>query len=130
MACNRSVRPIGLAGALSMAAAVACAQVPAAFHGTWKVVWQGKTQELNSQLVLRESGGSWQTYHVTSKSDACQGREVPVAVASAASDAVTLKLKFSEVMAGCNDVTVKLRREADGAVTGTRSNQPVTLVRQ
>jgi hypothetical protein len=119
--------PSGLAFILSMAATVAVAQVPAAFHGTWKVTWQGKTQALNSKMVLREDGGSWQTFNVSSKSDACNGREVPIAVASAASDAVTLKLMFSEVMNGCNDVTVKLRLGEGGGVLGTRSNQPVTL---
>lgn len=118
----------GCAAALAQADAPATA--PAAFHGTWKVVWQGKSNELTSKLVLAENGGSWQTYNVSSKSDACQGREVAVAVAQAASDAVTLKLKFSEVMAGCNDVTLKLRRGDDGAISGTRSNQPVTLTRQ
>lgn len=121
---------IGWSSALALAQAVAPPPVPAAFHGSWKVVWQGKSNELTSKLVLAEGGGSWQTYNVGSKSDACQGREVAVAVAQAASDAVTLKLKFSEVMAGCNDVTVKLRRAEDGAITGTRSNQPVTLTKQ
>jgi hypothetical protein len=120
---------IGWSSALALAQAAAPA-LPGTFHGTWKVVWQGKSNELTSKLVLAENGGSWQTYNVSSKSDACQGREVAVAVAQAASDAVTLKLKFSEVMAGCNDVTLKLRRGDDGAISGTRSNQPVTLTRQ
>lgn len=116
--------------ALAAATAALAEPVPAAFHGTWKVVWQGKSQELTSKLVLGEAGGSWQTYNVSSKSDACQGREVAVAVASAASDAVTLKLKFSDVMSGCNDVTVRLRQGEGGAIAGTRGNQPVTLTKQ
>lgn len=120
----------GSCAAAALAQTEAPAVVPSGFHGTWKVVWQGKSNELTSKLVLTEGGGRWQTYNVGSKSDACQGREVAVAVAAAASDAVTLKLKFSEVMAGCNDVTVKLRRADDGAISGTRGSQPVTLTRQ
>lgn len=108
----------------------ALAQVPAPFVGTWNVSWQGKSNALSAKMVLTESGGRWQTFNVTSKADFCYGREVVAAVDSASEDAVTLKLKFSEALAGCNDVTVKLKRGEDGAVSGTRSGAPLTMVKQ
>lgn len=108
----------------------ALAQVPAPFVGTWNVSWQGKANTISAKMVLTESGGQWQAFNVASKADFCYGREVPIAVDSAGADAVTLKLKFSEALAGCNDVTVKLKRGEDGAVSGTRSGAPLTMVKQ
>ena len=104
--------------------------VPAPFIGSWKVSWQGKAKPLSGEMVLTESGGHWQTFNVASGTNACYGKEVPIGVQSASPDAVTLQLKFSEVINGCGSITVKLQRGADGAVTGTRSGEPLTLVKQ
>lgn len=122
--------PRCLAACLLLATGLTWAQMPAPFVGTWSATWQGKTKAISAKMVLTESGGRWQSFNVASQSDACYGREVPIAVDSATDDAVTLKLKFSEVLAGCSDVTVKLKRGEDGAVSGTRSGAPLTLVKQ
>lgn len=103
--------------------------IPAPFVGTWKVSWQGKTRPLSAEMVLTATGGRWQTFNVTSASNHCFGREVPVAVQSASTDAVTLQLRFSEVIDGCGNVTVKLQQAADGTITGTRGGEALTLVR-
>ncbi|MFO1339896.1 MAG: hypothetical protein U1F53_16990 [Burkholderiaceae bacterium] len=128
----------GLMAALWCCAALVQAQapdkapdrVPAPFVGTWKVTWEGKSRPLTAEMVLTESGGHWQTFNVGSKTNSCSGRTVPIAVKSASADAVALQLRFSEVINGCDNVSVKLQRGADGAITGTRSGEPLTLVKQ
>jgi hypothetical protein len=124
-----------LAAALGCAAIVqaqapAPIAVPAPFVGTWKVSWQGQSKPLTAEMVLTDSGGRWHTFNAASKTNSCQGREVPIAVQSASPDAVTLHLQFSEVINGCGNVTVKLQRGADGTLSGTRSGEPLTLVKQ
>lgn len=111
------------------APAPAAEAVPAPFVGTWKVSWQGKTKPLSAEMVLTAAGGRWQTFNVASQTNHCFGREVPIAVQSASADAVTLQLRFSDVIDGCGNVTVKLQQAADGTITGTRSGEALTLVR-
>ena len=103
-------------------------QMPAPFIGTWNVQWQGKANVISAKLVLTETGGRWQAFNVASKADYCYGREVGVAIDGASDNAVTLKLKFSEALAGCSDVTVRLKRDEAGTFSGTRSGAPLTLL--
>lgn len=104
--------------------------VPAAFVGNWKATWAGKTKPIDAEMTLNEAGGRWQSYNVASSTNACYGRAVPIVVQSATDDAVTLKLKFSEIVDNCTDVTVKMQRQPDGSITGTRSGEPLTLVKK
>lgn len=108
----------------------ALGQVPAPFVGTWNVSWQGKANTISAKMVLTETGGRWQAFNVASGSDFCYGREVAIAVQTASPSAVALKLKFSEALAGCSDIPVRLLRGEDGTITGTRMGAPLTLVKQ
>jgi hypothetical protein len=99
------------------------------FLGKWKVTWEGAKQIYQATLIIDGTGGTWRTL-THSKFDSCAGKEVPIAVQSSSADAMTIKLKFSEVLQGCNDGTVKLTRVDDKTITGKRGNLDLVLSRE
>jgi hypothetical protein len=99
------------------------------FLGKWKVTWEGAKKILQATLIIDGSGGSWQTLD-HSRVDPCVGKEVPIAIQSSSADAMTIKLKFSEVLQGCSDATVKLKRVDDKTIAGTRGKADLVLSRE
>ncbi|MCA0242681.1 MAG: hypothetical protein LCI02_17665 [Proteobacteria bacterium] len=117
-------------GILCLAAsALASAQTPSAFLGTWTVTWDGGKRPQQARLVITESGGTWKQAAST-KLDPCLGREVPVSLEGVDGDAATIHLKFSEALPGCTDVKIKVRKLNDKALAGTRGQAEVAFARE
>ena len=109
---------------------ITTAQTPSAFVGSWKVTWEGDKRQHEARLVLAESGGgSWKTF-AQKKGNPCMGREVPVSIEGLSQDTIVLKLKFSEAIAGCTDSSVTLKRLNDKAISGSREDVALTIVRE
>lgn len=114
---------------LAMTLGFALAQPANPFLGKWKVTWSGPTRELEAELVVTDSGGSWKLF-ASSAFDPCVGREVPIAIESLSAEDATIKLKFSEVVNGCPDLTVRLKRVDANTATGTRGKVAMSLTRK
>jgi len=104
------------------------AQTPAGFVGNWTATWQGERRPFEAKVVLTSSGGTWKTA-AANRNDPCVGIEAPVAVMPNGDDDAGLRLKFSEALAGCQDVTMSLHKVDDKTLSGTRGKMPVTLTR-
>ena len=117
----------GLSTCCLFACALASAQTPPAFVGTWKVTWQG-ARPLEARLVVSESGGTWQTF-ATSRTDPCVGREVPIAFEEINGDEATVRLKFSEALRVCVDITIRIKKLSEKALAGTRGATVLTITR-
>ncbi len=114
---------------LAAAASAGWAQLPAAFQGRWEMQWTGRSGlALSGTMLLGEHGGTWHG-HRPRVDDNCAALEVPVEIRSVRDDAVTLRLRYADTLAGCGDGTVRLRLGADGRVTGTRGQAPLELQR-
>ena len=105
------------------------AQTSPSFTGSWKVAWQGeKRLEEATLVILDDGGGTWKT-STSSRMNNCVGMAVPIAVKKIADDEATVKLKFSEVLTGCIDSTLKLKLIDDKTMTGTRGKFDLTISR-
>ena len=105
------------------------AQVPAPFLGSWNATWQTDNRSYEAQLNVTSHGGTWQTA-TRDRTNACAGREVPMKVVTSSDSSVQFLLQFSEVLAGCKNVTVALKANPDGTVTGTRSQFELKLTKK
>ena len=47
---------------LAVSSCVAFGQSASPFNGKWKVKWQTEKRQLEADLVIEESGGSWKTF--------------------------------------------------------------------
>ena len=103
------------------------------FHGSWNVKWEGQSSNgdvsRTAKLVVADTGGSWQTHLTRIQKDPCNGQKVPIAITSSTSDTMVIRLKFSEVIQGCNDGTVGLKLDGT-TVTGTRGKDKLVLTKQ
>jgi hypothetical protein len=116
-------------GAVAFAtlATIATAQSQDSYDGTWKATFKGTTRLLEARVVIKGTGGSWKTF-ATSRDNRCIGLEAPITVTTATADALNFAARFSDVIAGCENFTVEVKR--DGAVLkGTRGGVPVEMVR-
>ncbi len=109
--------------------ALAGAQTPPVYLGTWKVTWQGERRLQEAVLKVSESGGTWKAA-TSSRNDPCVGREAPISFEEINGDEATLRLKFSEALRGCADTTIKLKKLSDKAMTGTREAVEMTFTRE
>ena len=66
-------------------------------------------------MEITETGGTWKTATM-SRNNACFGRQVPIQHDRATSDSLDMTLKFSDVITGCNNATVKLRLDDKGTI--------------
>ena len=79
------------------------------FNGNWKANWQGKFKPAEAIVVIDKNGGSWTTLDVN-KFNKCVGIKVPIAINSLTPEGFTMKLNFSEIVQGCDDITMKFHR--------------------
>jgi hypothetical protein len=101
------------------------------FVGDWKVSWQGEKRAWQANLTINESGGSWQTFSAMRKeTNVCIGREVPISIKSSSAEAMTIKLKYSEVLRGCADGQIVLTRVDDTTIAGKLRNWDLMLSRK
>lgn len=114
---------------LAICSVAAFSQPANPFLGKWKVTWEGAKQIYQATLIIDGTGGSWKTL-AHNRHDPCVGKEVPIAIQSSSADAMTIKLKFSEVLQGCTDSTVKLTRVDDKTFTGKRGKSDLVLSRE
>ena len=105
------------------------AQVPAPFIGTWKAAWQTEKKSYEAEFSISDSGGQWQTA-TSNSNNPCVGREVPMKLESTSDHSAQFVLQFSEVLIGCQNVTVTMKTGPDGTVTGTRSKIELTLTKK
>jgi hypothetical protein len=108
------------------------AQVPSALIGNWVIHWADHRPE-RSVLIVTDSGGTWQTQISEVESylhkDPCIGRRVPIAVQPLQESQFLVRLKFSAVIAGCSDASLKVGIGGDGSISGMRGKHPLTFVR-
>ena len=105
------------------------AQTATDFSGSWKVTWQGETRPQEAKLVISDTRGTWRTF-ASSRTDGCVGKEVPISLERLADGEAVVKLKFSEVLTGCVDATIKLKKIDEISMTGLRGKAELTVVRQ
>jgi hypothetical protein len=106
------------------------AQTSLSFTGSWKVAWQGEKRLEEATLVIAEDGGgTWRTA-TSSRTNNCVGKEVPISLKKTADNEATVKLKFSEVLPGCADSTLKLKLLDEKSMSGTRGKFDLTAVRE
>lgn len=118
---------IVLAILLCASSAAAIAQTNP-FIGKWTASWAGERRSFEASLVIEQSGGTWRTL-TRNKLDNCAGREVPISIESTSPEAMTIQLKFSEVLQGCANAKVELKRVDENTLTGTRGTHELKLVR-
>ncbi|MBX3644159.1 MAG: hypothetical protein KF720_13955 [Rubrivivax sp.] len=123
------LRKLILPLALAVACPLALADAAAPFIGKWNAQWQTDKQSYEAVMEITETGGTWKTATM-SRNNACFGRQVPIQHDRATSDSLDMTLKFSDVITGCNNATVKLRLDDKGNVIGTRSGYPLQLKRE
>lgn len=105
------------------------AQTSTDFSGSWKVTWQGATRPQEAKLVINDTLGTWKTF-ASSSYDGCVGKEVPISLKRVSDSEATVKLKFSEVVTGCADGTITLKKIDEKSMTGLRGKAELTVVRQ
>ncbi len=98
------------------------------FIGKWTASWTGDRRSLEASLVIEQTGGTWRTL-TRNKLDNCAGREAPIAIESFTPDSMTMQLKYSEVLQGCTDSKVELKRVDENTLTGTRGAYVFKVVR-
>jgi len=113
---------------LMVATSLAMAQVAKPFIGTWKTEWETDKQTYEAEMVVTETGGTWKT-QTSRRNNPCFGREVPLQHDAATERSLSMTLKFSDVITGCRNVSVKLDLDGAGAVIGKRSNYDLKLTR-
>ena len=114
---------------LLIGASIANADTANPFFGKWKAEWQTAKKMQEAHFVIDDKGGTWRTLS-SPKSNPCVGKEVPIQIENSSPGAMTLKLKFSEVLQGCADATIHLKRTDDGTVSGRRGKADVALTRE
>lgn len=123
------IRRLCACAALILASPLALADVAQPFLGKWSVEWHSSKRTYQAVMVITETGGTWQTA-TQDRNNPCAGREVPLQHDSASADSLNLTLKFSDVMTGCGNVSVKLRLDDKGQVVGKRSEFDLKLERK
>ena len=123
------LRNLSLCGAFAIVSSLAMAQAPKAFVGKWDVEWEFEKNSYEATMVVTDSGGTWQTA-AKRRSNPCFGREVPLQFDNVTATTLDMTLKFSDVIPDCKNVKVKLQVDANGVVTGQRSNLELKLKRQ
>lgn len=112
-------------------ASIAFAQSPDVFHGKWKVTWQFPRQSFEANLVLAAEGSTWQTIGGRpSREDPCATRKVPVSLEAKNETQAVLILRFSEVLTGCEDRTVRMNLTSPGAATGRRGSTELVFAKE
>lgn len=134
----KSVRNVVLLVLMTIGTSV-LAQSPNPFVGTWKVTWEQMTRGIGvvpggmrtfeAEMIIAASGGSWKTSS-SRGDDPCVGKEVPIAIEKQTDDELNVRLKFSEVVQGCSDAMVRLKRVDDKKLTGTRGKSELTATKQ
>ena len=99
------------------------------FIGNWAVTWEGHRKLNEADLEITETGGHWQTY-AWNGLDPCIGRRAPIERVRADGNRQVLVVRFSQALQGCRDVRIVLRAAADGSLSGTRGENPLTLTRK
>jgi hypothetical protein len=107
------------------------AQQASAYAGQWKgelVPGSGRSLALNVE-VTADGKGTWDT-SARSKTNPCAGLKSPLTVVSATEEALEFQVKMSDVVAGCPDFKVKLKRADEKTLKGQRGADGVSLTRQ
>lgn len=117
-----------LLGCLGALATTALAQQPAPLQGKWVGFMKGQgLGELNVELVVAESGGSWRFYPRGNSGlrNPCVGKEFPIVVKSQNATDLVFEIKGSQVMQGCIDQAATLKstdgKTLEGALGDGRS---------
>ncbi len=112
-------------------ASIAPAQSPDAFHGTWKVTWQGTRKVNEAKLHLATEDSAWQIIGSgSSKDDPCASRKAPVTLEPRSQTQAVVRIRYSEVLAGCTDRTVRMTLTAPGSAKGQRGSTELEMVKE
>ena len=109
---------------------VALAQAASPYDGKWTGILQSNSA-FHIELVLEGNAGTWRMSPegVSGKSNQCFGKAFPVVVGSAGESEIRFKASGSQLLAGCNDYNVVLKRVGDKLEGATRSGATVKLSR-
>ena len=103
----------------ALVTSVATAQDASSLAGEWTAKYVGRNgRPIQAEVSISGSGGSWQSLS-RSTENPCNGKKFPLLVASQGADAVTLTVKASEVIAGCSDHVLDLKRIDAKTLEGT-----------
>lgn len=108
--------------ALWCVAAGAFAQTPNPYNGTWKLsIDSDRRTGIEGSVEVKDDGGAWKTISHDQR-DACAGREAPIAVRSASAEELVFRVMRSQVLSGCPDFTVTMKRVDEGRLEGVMRN--------
>lgn len=71
-----------------------------------------------ADLVIDGAGGTWQS-RATNRDNPCTGRKFPVSVSAASDDTLAFTIMGSEVLRGCPDTLIELKRADAGTLKGS-----------
>jgi hypothetical protein len=105
---------IGLSGL----SAVAFAEGPQSYDGTWKAEFVGRAGATrDGKVVIQGTTGSWDMA-VRVRNDPCQGRAYPITVTSATDSELVFRIERAATLAGCKDGKASLRRVDERTLEG------------
>lgn len=112
---------VALAAGLAVPA-IALAQLGAPYVGQWRASWAAEQRSYEADVEITPSGGSWRTA-VTSRTNPCVGRPVPMKIEASSAEEVRMTLAFADAIPGCPNTFVVLRPGPEGTLTGNRSGR-------
>lgn len=125
----KTIHRIALLVLCQLACACALAQAPDPFVGNWKATWEApKVGPIQADMEITPTGGSWQALFST-RNNLCAGRKIPMVFEKIEGDQATLVQKFSEVITGCPDIRLRIRKVDANNMSGVRGKDVMTFVR-
>ncbi len=105
-------KKIGSAFAAMVLMPSAFAQEPNPYVGTWEAEFQSQNGgRLGGKVVITDQGGTWDLEtNARSHRNPCAGRLAPIAIQRATPDELLIRVRNSEVLAGCNDYPASFQR--------------------
>lgn len=98
--------------------ALSYAQQANPFKGSWTLSFQAEKRQLEAQLTVAENGsGTWRTT-ASRRGDNCIGREAPISLNMTSSTEAALRVKLSEVLQGCSDLTAQFKIIDEKRISG------------
>ena len=95
--------------------ASAAADEPNVLNGSWYATWTSDGRPLSADVEVRGTSGSWKTRTVKNAMNNCVGMEHPLEVSQSESGQITLRALGSQMLTGCPDFVVRVRRkDSDG----------------
>jgi hypothetical protein len=113
-----------------LASPIALAQEPNPYSGTWDATLANNKGETRvGKVILKDQDGTWDiNWH--SARNPCAGMRSPILIQRTSADGLVFEIKRSEVIRGCKDNIVTLKRVDATTLKGELDDgRKLTLVR-